>query len=110
MTFALRFRGNFCVLLHAEVIRPMQRNARAVGFFVVEYAVDLLVEATVMVEQKAIKAPGGAHAVQCINLLKAIGPQLHLSLDFGNSSLEIQCLVHGLLSWLYLCVSTCVWG
>ena len=66
------------------------------GIVVGEYAVDLLVERTVMVEMKAIKALDSAHAGQCINYLKATGLQLCLLLNFGKPGLEIQRFVNGL--------------
>jgi GxxExxY protein len=43
-----------------------------------EYAVDLLIEGTIIVELKAVKALDGVHAAQCINYLKATGLQLCL--------------------------------
>jgi GxxExxY protein len=61
-----------------------------------QYAVDLLVEGTVMVELKAIRALDDAHAAQCINYLKATGLQLCLLLNFGKPRLEIRRLVNHL--------------
>jgi GxxExxY protein len=55
-----------------------------------EYAVDLLIEGTIIVELKAVKALDGVHAAQCINYLKATGLQLCLLLNFGKPRLEIQ--------------------
>lgn len=66
------------------------------GIVVGEYAVDLLVEGTIMVELKAIKALDNAHTAQCINYLKATGLQLCLLLNFGKSRLDIQRVAHGL--------------
>jgi GxxExxY protein len=66
------------------------------GIVVGEYAVDLLVEAIMIVELKAIKALDSAHTAQCLNYLKASGLQLCLLLNFGNSRLEIQRIAHGL--------------
>jgi GxxExxY protein len=66
------------------------------GIAVGEYAVDLLVEGTILVELKAIKALDSAHTAQCLNYLKATGLQLCLLLNFGKSRLEIQRIAHGL--------------
>lgn len=66
------------------------------GVVVGEYVVDLLVEGTVVVELKAVKALDSAHAAQCINYLKATGLRLCLLLNFGKSRLEIHRFAHGL--------------
>jgi GxxExxY protein len=66
------------------------------GIIVGEYAVDLLVEGTIMVELKAIKALDGAHTAQCLNYLKATGLRLCLLLNFGKPRLEIQRVAHRL--------------
>jgi GxxExxY protein len=61
-----------------------------------EYAADLLVEGTIIVELKAIKGLDTVHTAQCLNYLKATGLHLCLLLNFGKSRLEIQRIVHGL--------------
>jgi len=66
------------------------------GVVVGEYTVDLLVERTVMVELKAIRALDSIHAAQCLNYLKATGLRLCLLLNFGKPRLEIQRFAHGL--------------
>jgi GxxExxY protein len=66
------------------------------GILVGQYAVDLLVEKTVMVELKAIKALDDAHAAQCIHYLKATGLRLCLLLDFGKPRLEVRRFANGL--------------
>jgi GxxExxY protein len=66
------------------------------GVVVGEYAVDLLVEGTIIVELKAIKALDTAHTAQCLNYLKATGLHLCLLLNFRKSRIEIQRIVHGL--------------
>jgi GxxExxY protein len=55
-----------------------------------EYAADLLVEGTIVVEPKAVKALDRVHAAQCINYLKATGLGVCLLLNFGKPRLEIQ--------------------
>ena len=66
------------------------------GVVVGEYAVDLLVEGTIIVELKAIKALDNAHTAQCLNYLKATGLHLCLLLNFGKPRLEIHRIAHGL--------------
>jgi GxxExxY protein len=66
------------------------------GVAVGEYNVDLLVEGTIIVELKAIKALDNAHTAQCLNYLKATGLHLCLLLNFGKSRFEIQRIAHGL--------------
>jgi GxxExxY protein len=66
------------------------------GVLVGQYAVDLLVEETVMVELKAIKALDDAHAAQCIHYLTATGLRLCLLLNFGKPRLEIRRFANGL--------------
>ena len=65
------------------------------GIVVGEYAVDLLIEGTLIVELKASKALDGAHTAQCLNYLKATGLRFCLLLNFGKSRLEIRRLAHG---------------
>jgi GxxExxY protein len=66
------------------------------GIIVGEYAVDLLVEESVILELKAIKAVADIHRAQCINYLRATGLQVCLLLNFGNPRLEIKRVVLGL--------------
>jgi GxxExxY protein len=63
------------------------------GIVVGQYAVDLLVEETSIVELKTIKALDRAHTAQ---YLKATGLHLCLLLNFGKSRLEIQRVAHRL--------------
>ena len=61
-----------------------------------EYFVDPLVNDVLLIELKTVKAPDGAHRMQCTNYLKAAGQQLWLLVDFDKSCLEIKRAVHGL--------------
>ena len=78
------------------VVQQQGVTVRYEGIVVGEYVVDLLVEGTIIVELKAIRALEGAHTAQCINYLKATGMPLCLLLNFGNSRLEIHRFAHGL--------------
>ena len=66
------------------------------GVVVGEYAVDLLVEESVVVELKAVMALNDVHRAQCVNYLKATGFRMCLLLNFGGPRLEIKRLVWGL--------------
>ncbi|MGA9016270.1 MAG: GxxExxY protein [Acetobacteraceae bacterium] len=61
-----------------------------------EYAADLLVEAAVVVELKAVRALDDVHQAQCMNYLRATGMQLCLLLNFGRPRVEIRRIVHNL--------------
>jgi GxxExxY protein len=61
-----------------------------------EYAADLLVEAAVVVELKAVRALDDVHQAQCMNYLRATGMHLCLLLNFGRPRLEIRRIVHNL--------------
>jgi GxxExxY protein len=60
------------------------------GIVVGEYFVDLLVEDSVLVELKTVRALDRA---QCINYLRATGRHLCLLLNFGSPRLEFQRVV-----------------
>ena len=77
-----------------SVVQQQNVKVRYDGVVVGEYAIDLLVQGTIIVELKAIKALDSAHAAQCINYLKATGLHLCLLLNFGKSRLEIQRFAH----------------
>ena len=66
------------------------------GAVVGEYAVDLLVADSVVVELKAVMALNDVHRAQCVNYLKVTGFRMCLLLNFGGPRLEIKRLVWGL--------------
>ncbi len=55
-----------------------------------EYFADLLVEQSLLVELKTVRALEEAHRAQYVNYLKATGLPLCLLLNFGKSRLEIM--------------------
>jgi len=79
--------------LRTAGLRITQQQAISVGYNginVGDYTTDLLVESTVVVELKAVKALDSVHTAQCINYLKASRLRLCLLLNFGKPRLEIQ--------------------
>lgn len=66
------------------------------GIIIGEYAADLLVDGTIIVELKAAKALDDGHIGQCLNYLKGTGLHLCLLLNFGKPRLEIRRIAHGL--------------
>ena len=63
------------------------------GVEVGEFATDLLVEGSVLVELKAAKALDDVHVAQCLNYLKASGLSICLLINFGNPRIEVRRLV-----------------
>lgn len=63
------------------------------GVVVGDYAADLVVEESVLVELKAVRALDEVHFAQCLNYLKATGLGVCLLLNFGKPRLEIKRIV-----------------
>jgi GxxExxY protein len=66
------------------------------GVIVGEYTTDLLVQDTVLVELKAVKALDDIHLAPCLNYLNATDLRLCLLLNFGQLRLQIKRVVRGL--------------
>lgn len=62
------------------------------GQSVGDFYADLLVEGTVLVELKAVKAIIPEHQAQVINYLNATGIEVGLLINFGNPSLDFKRL------------------
>lgn len=62
------------------------------GHCVGEFFADILVEDTVLVELKAVKALAPEHQAQLINYLKATQKQVGLLVNFGSARLEYKRL------------------
>ena len=60
------------------------------GVLVGEFSADLLVEADLIVELKAVQNLATAHEVQTVNYLVATGKDTGLLLNFGAGSLEFK--------------------
>ena len=83
LTYELRSSG-FSVAQQYGI--SVQYRGKVVG----EYAADLRVENTILVELKAVKALDDIHRAQCLNYLKATGLHLCLLLNFGKPRLEFK--------------------
>lgn len=57
------------------------------------YVADILVEARIVVELKAVKSLTNAHDAQLLNYLKASGKRVGLLVNFRNPKAEIRCFV-----------------
>jgi GxxExxY protein len=68
--------------LHVEQQRCV--NVFYDGVLVGEYVADLVVEGSVLVELKAIKAVDEIHSAQCINYLAATGMPICLLINFSK--------------------------
>jgi GxxExxY protein len=64
------------------------------GVIVGDYAADLLVEDTVLVELKACRAFDDIHMAQCMNYLKAISRPVCLLIDFGKPRIQIRRILN----------------
>jgi GxxExxY protein len=59
------------------------------GVLVGEFSADMIIEETVIVENKAMRAMAPVHEVQLVNYLNATGKDVGLLINFGGFSLEI---------------------
>ncbi len=65
-------------------------DVRYDGIVVGVFAVDMLVEERVMIENKSVQAIIAAHEVQLVNYLTATGIEIGLLLNFGRERLEFR--------------------
>ncbi len=63
------------------------------GVLVGEFAADLLVDSTVLVELKAVSMLMQEHMAQALNYLRATGLPVCLLINFGKPKIEIQRLL-----------------
>ncbi|MBM4294403.1 MAG: GxxExxY protein [Deltaproteobacteria bacterium] len=59
-----------------------------------EFAADLLVEDSIIIELKAVKNLDEIHQAQCMNYLKATGLAVCLLVNFGKPKAEIKRIVN----------------
>jgi len=60
------------------------------GVVVGDFLADMLVEETVLIENKAVQAINAAHEVQLVNYLAATGVEIGLLINFGGQKLEFK--------------------
>jgi GxxExxY protein len=79
-------------LRKARLTVERQRSMDVVydGIVIGTFTADLIVEATVIVENKATTALLPAHEAQLVHYLTATGLEIGLLLNFGSSSLQIK--------------------
>jgi GxxExxY protein len=77
--------------LHAEQQVPI--DVWYDGVVVGNYVADVLVERSVVVEVKAVKAFEDVHFAQCLNYLKATELPICLLINFGAPKVQIKRLV-----------------
>ena len=74
--------------LHAQQQQPIKVVYD--GIVVGDYLGDIVVEDSVIVELKSVKAFDNVHFAQCINYLKATGMKICLLINFGQPKIEIK--------------------
>ncbi|MCH8204453.1 MAG: GxxExxY protein [Candidatus Hydrogenedentes bacterium] len=65
-------------------------EVRYEGESVGDFIADILVEDTVIIELKSVRALNEAHEVQLVNYLAATGKPVGLLLNFGGRSVEVK--------------------
>jgi len=81
--------------LRKNGVRAIQQHPITVyydGTVVGEFASDVLVEDSLLVELKAVKQLDSVHEAQCLNYLKATGFKTCLLLNFGTPKVQIKRL------------------
>lgn len=83
LTYELQQKG-----MKVEQQRPIKIYYKDI--LVGEYAADLLVAETVLVELKAIQGLEDVHYAQCLNYLRATALRVCLLLNFGKPELQVR--------------------
>lgn len=87
---ALELRG---AGLHVD--QQHRTEVRYKGVTVGDFVADLLVERSVIVEVKAVRAPEEVSTAQCLNYLRATGLQVCLLVNFSAPKATVRRIVHG---------------
>ncbi len=75
---------------HHKVEQQKPMDVRYDGEIVGLYQADLVVDGSVVVELKAVRALDPTHRSQCLNYLRATGLETGLVINFGLPRLEVQ--------------------
>ena len=82
--------------LRRSGLRVEQQRPLAVtydGVIVGEYAADVIVEGSVILELKAVRVVDQVHVAPCLNYLKATGMRLCLLLNFGSPRVQVKRII-----------------
>lgn len=85
---AHELRKSGCRVLQQHPLKVMYDDVE-VG----DYVADMIVEDSVIIELKAVKALDNIHRAQCMNYLKATGHHVCLLINFGTPKIEIRRIV-----------------
>ena len=91
------YENALCVELRSRALDVQQQMPLQVsyeGTVVGDYIPDLVVEAALIVEVKAVTSISAPHRQQCLNYLRAGDYRLGLLLNFGRSHLEVGRVVY----------------
>jgi GxxExxY protein len=78
-----------------QVTQQRRIEVRYKDVLVGDFVADILVEESVIVEIKAVRALDDIHTAQCVNYLKATGLQVCLLVNFGPPKATIKRVVYG---------------
>lgn len=87
------YENALCIELRRSALNPEQQKPLMVyydGQAVGEYFADILVNGTVLLELKAVRAIEEVHQSQLLNYLKTTGLEIGLILNFGTPKLGIK--------------------
>jgi GxxExxY protein len=76
-----------------QIVQQHPINVKYENIVVGEFVADLLVQAEILVELKAVKVLDEIHLAQCLNYLKATGLRVCLLINFGNPKVEVKRIV-----------------
>ena len=85
-----RLRAKGLQVVADQPIQVFDEDGTCVG----EYVADLVVEACVLVELKAVRALASEHSGQVLNYLKATGVLVGLLINFGATKLQFRRFVY----------------
>ncbi len=92
------YENALCIELTGQGLQVSQQQPIVVKYHdqvVGEYFADLIVEAAVIIELKAVRSIDPVHQAQLLNYLKATGIHTGLLLNFGTPRLGIKRTVNG---------------
>ena len=69
---------------------PVMWRGEVVG----DYYADLLVEGSIIIELKVVKAFDEIHTAQCLNYLKATGLKVCLLISFAKPQVDVKRIVN----------------